>query len=657
MKNYENLIEQDLQNAEAKKADINKKISSWIDIYEGAPLGNEVEGKSKIVWKLVKKHGETLVANLSKPFITGSSVIEAVPRTKYDEFKAKLDEKLVNFFFEKEFDKRTFIKTLSKVLTKEGTAFIRVGWERDIKINEATVSADLDSLEKFRKRGAKLISNEDGTTTIRNERVLTNRPTAFVCLNEDIFTDPDALDFEDSRFLIYRFKTTLEELEMNPEYDESVISKIKKYKEYSEDYNPDDLHDRSTLKNDEIDEPYVYEYWTKENGTIKCINFVNIGGIKILSKKDFPYAWFPFISIPFYDNEFDIWGNALAAIIEDEQKFMTSIVRGVIDNMSKSNNGTMFIKKGSVDPTNFRRLMTGSPVVEIKTNVPLSQAIHDGSFNELPSSVYNMLQVIESQAEGLTGVNRFMQGIGGNELNSPAGNFSAMMTQSQIRLLDITNNVAHGLKKMFVMWIEMIMDYLSDEEVYKITGTSLPEEKAKLTKRISIEYGIEQLPPDVQQKAMALVIAEVNDRLNKNDSKYDININIGTDGLKTVKVNQINMLMQQASGLVQAGVVPPDIMKELFADMCDLMDFHETASKARSFNPKPSPQEQAAIQVQLASEAAKAKKEEALAANAIARTEATKVKAQKELASMKADVINKYADAVTKLNQNNTEES
>lgn len=616
-----NMIKTDLENSRIFKDEINKDISRWMDTYDGKKYGNEVEGRSEIVWKLVKKHGEILIANLAKPFISGSNIISLEPRTKQDVYKTNIDNKLLNFFFNKKFDKSKFIKQLIRIMAKEGTSFIKVSW---------------DTRDK--------------------------KPYAESLYNEDVFTEPNATSIEESKYIIHRFNTTVEELEENPNYSKTAINQFKKYldsKNNDSFAQSDDLHDRDIglyqrAKNDSL---YLYEYWYKKNDEIYITSFVDANTeALVLSKEKYEYKWYPFVEFPFYDQEFSIWGRALADIIDDEQKFMTAIVRGVIDNMASSNNGQKFVKKGALDSVNMQNMQSGKPVVEINTTEHINTAIQDGHFNELPSSVYNLLNVIESQAEGLTGVSKFMQGINESP-NSSATSAQAVLTQSQIRLLDIENNINRGLKKVFRKWIEMIVNYLDDEEMLRITGTTWDEEKSRMVQRLKEQYQLDQMPPETQQKAMILIMKEVEKIYDKSTINYDFKLKIGTDASNQIKINQINMLMQQSAPLVQAGAVPPDIIRKLTSKLFELFDYPDLADEISNYQAQPDPVQQQMIQLEMMNLKAKSDKEEALAKNALARTAQTQAKAIKEQKSIEPDIAKKYTEVAKTakgINDNNT---
>jgi len=643
------------------KHEINSKIQQWLNEFRGEKYGNEIKNRSSIVWKIIKKQTITLQANLIRPFVVGSSIVELIPVSKNDVIKSKIDEKILNYFWEKDFDKNSFMNTLTGVMIKEGTSFIYVSWDYEEKVNKQTIRVyDPKALEPFINAGAEVNKISDNEYEIIFRKKIKNRPHAQVIPNEDIFTDPTASSISESRFIIVRYPTTKDELLSNPLYDKEIVNKFINENSDSMTYESgEDLHNRQLYRSSfefNIDKSsrrlFVYEFWYKKNNEVNIIFFLSNSpnDITIIGKKKYDFNFYPFVSVPFFENEFSIWGDSLAEIISDEQKFMTSIVRGVIDNMSNSNNGQKFVRKGALDSINMRRLIEGYPIVEINaTGYPIQQLIMDGSFNELPSSVYNMLQIIENHSEGLTGVTRTIAGVSGSELNAPATNFTAMMNQAQVRLLIFTTNLQQALKKMFLMWLEMSMKYLSDDDIYEITGISIPEIKAKETKRLIEKYGIDELPEDTKQKAMLLIVDEINNMFDKNTIKYDFNFKVGTDGLKAIKINQINMLMQQAAQLVTANICPPSVIQKLLAKLAELMEFHDIADEIKEYKPQPNELEIQMAQLEMLMKKAKADKEEALAKNALARTQSTLVKAKKEELSIDADLSTKYAELLERI--------
>jgi len=197
----------------------------------------------------------------------------------------------------------------------------------------------------------------------------------------------------------------------------------------------------------------------------------------------------------------------------------------------------------------------------------------------------------------------------------------------------------------------MAMEYLSDDEIQEITGLSIPELKVKETKKLQMQFGLidpQTQEPAVDQetfdKAMLLIMEEVQDMFDKRDIKFDMNIRVGTDGLKQIRINEILMLMQQAAPMLETGAVPGEAIKLLLAELAENMDKPDIADMIREYQPQPDPMQQAMAQAQLQQMQAEAEKSKALAANAMARTQNVAVKTQKEALSTDADIANKYAD-------------
>ncbi len=155
-----------------------------------------------------------------------------------------------------------------------------------------------------------------------------------------------------------------------------------------------------------------------------------------------------------------------------------------------------------------------------------------------------------------------------------------------------------------------------------------------------------------------LVAEEVDDMFNRRDLKFDIKMKVGTDGLKQIKIQNLNMLMQQLAPLAQAGNVPPDAIKLLVSDLADQLDRPDIARMISEYQPQISPEQQKMSELQMAELEANVQKDKALAANAMARTENERAKTKKDLAMTDAEMANKYADVATKMSsieQGNTD--
>ena len=660
------IFENDFTISEEQKSGINEDIEKWNDLYEGKPYGNETKNHSPMVWKLVQKQGETLMANLAKPFISGDQNIMVSPVTSMDIYKSKIDEGLLNHYHDTTLDKNKFYKDMARVMTKEGTAWIRVSWNRVNKRKSIEVGPiPIEAQQQLESQGFEIIE-KNGKIYIEKDNVLFNEPDAKILKNGRCYTDPIADTPKEMRFFIYEYESSLKELDAQKHlYDEESIAKIKRQ---HADLESNGFTDVSSVKmtsngfrnyRDKVRKKIkLWEWWGDfdidgDGVAVPCM--MVIGGTKSdrvlmsIKKNPYPFKKIPFVGIPCVNDLYSVWGKPIAYLIEDIQYLYTMLMRGVLDNTSNSNNAVKFVKKGALDSENHRRLMAKEPVVEVNTTENINTAVMDGGYNQIPQSIFNLFAMLDQEAEAMTGISKMMQGVSGTHMNAAASNFSATLSMSQIRLLDITHNISYGMKSVLEMWISMSLEYLDQSEIKTITGIDIEKIKIKETNLLMQEYGIEELPPEVAQKAQMIIMEEVEDMFNKEDLPYDIRLKVGTDGLKEVRINQLNMLMQQMGGL--SNMVDPMILKDLLAEYADLMDFPATADKIREYVPQPDPKAQQAQELELAKLGAEAEKEGALAANAMARAEQIKLETQKSSMGAEADIAGKYADVATKYSE------
>ena len=187
-------------------------------------------------------------------------------------------------------------------------------------------------------------------------------------------------------------------------------------------YDPDfDAQDKTEFKFEDKarKKVLVYEYWgnydVNNDGITEQVVCAWVGDTIIrLEDNPYPDKKPPFIVVPFSSIPFQMYGEALAENIGDNQKVKTAITRGIIDNMAKSNNGQIGIRLGALDLANRKKFLQGKNFEFKGTPADFWQ----GSFNQIPGSVFDMLQLMNNEIESQTGVNAFSKGLTENSLDS-----------------------------------------------------------------------------------------------------------------------------------------------------------------------------------------------------------------------------------------------
>ena len=477
-----NDLKADFTAAKELRSELDTKIRKWKSEYNSELYGNEVEGKSKLVSKDIKKQSEWLLPGLLEPFVSTPDIIKASPVTPEDAEAAPKIEVLLNTQFCRQFNRYNFMTKALKVLDQEGTVVIRTGWELEEKSVEIMEEKEVPNPElqqavALAQQG--LIDpralNQFPQTIKQQVKTLKtiavkNRPTAMVCRNEDVFIDPTCQDDMDNcQFVIYRYESDMTTLKKSGVYKNLDLIDIKEKK--NGDYTTPDTTNFK-FRDNPRKKILVYEYWgnydINGDGLAEPIVCTWVDDVIIrLQDNPFPDKKPPFIVLPFSFTPFSLYGEPNAELLSDVQKIKTAIYRGFIDNMALSNNGQKGIRKGALDYSNKKRFLNGQNFEFNGT----PNDFYDGKFNELPGSIFNVLTLMNNEAESITGVASFNTGLNGNSLGSTATSIRGAIDSATNRRLNLVRNISENLvKPLLRKWLAYDAEFLDEESKFRITN-------------------------------------------------------------------------------------------------------------------------------------------------------------------------------------------
>ena len=581
----------DLRAAETLKRQIDTKMYERRAIHEGKPYGNEEEGKSKIVPKVVKRQSEWAHASLKDPFVSTPDIIKCTPVTAEDTHAAKQNEILLNYQFCRQFDRYNFLTKAIKVLDVDATLIVQVGWDyRASKVKK------LAEVVKNDVNGESFTTYEDVEDTI----VHVNRPTAKVCRGEDVFIDPTCQDnFDNAQFLIYRYETDISTLTEDGRYRNLDQVAKSSASETSSDYsylNPDKTFfkfgDQARKK------LLVYEYWgnydINGDGVVEPIVCAWVGDVIIrLEENPYPDKKPPFLVVPFSSVPFHIHGENNIDLIGDQQKVITAITRGIINNMAQSTNGQIGIKKGALDIVQRKKFLQGK-------NFEFNGSPSDfwqGSYNQIPGSAFDMMTIMNNEVESLTGIKGFSGGLTGNSLGATATGTRGVLDATSVRRLDLVRNIAENLiKPLMRKWMTYNSEFLSEEEVVRVTN--------------------DQFVPI---------------RRDDLDGNIDIEITISTAEDNASKAQELSFLLQTLGN-----TVPFEFTQMILAKMARLHRMPDLEQKIEAYEQKPDPVAEQIKQLELQKAQLEVKKLQAEIASLMASAQEDTIDAQVKLA--KAEV-------------------
>ncbi len=565
-------LKADMKEAERLQREWFIKREEWSSQTKGAPYGNEVEGKSKIVSKDIKKQLEWMLPSITDPFLSTADVVKCNPVTYEDSKAARQNELLLNTQFCRKFNRYNFIMKATKVLVTEGSVVVQTGWDYEEEEFEAEVE-----VIKVDEDGMEFVDTEMSTQTT----VVRNQPTAVVCRNEDIFIDPTCMDdMEKCQFVIHRYESSLNALKQDGRYEN--LDKVEAA-QYSLTNEPQYLREDQTyfeFKDKPRKKFVVHEYWgnydVDGDGIAEPIVCAWVGSTIIrLESNPYPDKKPPFVIVPFSAVPFQMFGEALAETIGDNQKVKTAITRGMIDNMAKSNNAVVATRKGALDVVNRKKFLKGENFEFNGTPGDFWQ----GGYNQLPSSAFDMLNLQNNEIESQTGFKSFSGGINGNALGGTATGARGALDATSTRRLNLVRNMSENMiKPIMRKWMAYNAEFLEEEEVVRITND-------------------EYVP--VRRDDLA--------------GNIDIDISISTSEDNAAKSQELSFLLQTVGPNED-----PAIRREIMAQIMDLMRMPEQAKRIREYQPQPDPVQQKMQELQMAKLEAEIQKIRADAANKMA---------------------------------------
>lgn len=558
-------LKYDYKKAKDAKPTIDKLITEWNDLYYGKKKGTGEE--SELIMREIAKAIENMKPSITEPFTSSSNPIR-IQNTK-SESAGRIMEKYANYQFTQEFDRETFIEELTDVLLREGTVWVKDGWKykedtKTLEFKGQTIEELILHTSKYGEP-SEIEENDDGTFDAEFEEVQTliNKPTAEVCRNEHIFPDPSARNMKECRYIIHKHYKTIAELKVLGWCDEKAMNKL----EGIDTADREDT-DLGNVRNADagdygLDETYqpkdnarkkiaIIEYWGEydlnKDGKTKQIvaRWSEKDGVNFkIDDNPLPHNEIPFQNQTYSARPFSLWGNALAYFLADYQRVKTGITRGIMNNMSNANNGQKFIKRGALDFINMKRMRNGDK--HIIVNSSPSEMIQDGSYNALPQSVFQTLEVFNRESRDMIGTDTS----GTQSGNANADEDTQQLTMAQQRMASTVRGIENVLRKMVNHWLQSAHVFLDNEQIEEL------------------------FTEDEQQDYMAFKMAKTS----------KIKMKVGTGASRQVKLQQLNMLMQQSNAL--EGKIPEDQLSNLVAEMMEEFDMYDEASKLRAYKPEP----------------------------------------------------------------------
>ena len=615
-------LKQDLEDAKAAHDTHVAKVQHWLDNLNitGAARIKKRTGRSSHVPKVIRKQAEWRYAALSEPFLSTEDLFNTAPVT-FEDRKAAIQNGLVlNSQFNHKIKKIKFVDEFVRAAVDEGTVICRVGWHfaeeeitETVPVYEYKLTNSIATVQKFQQNHQLMTENAEefeklppadqelhekgmemggaverirtGSEEVSHMVTLHNEPTVEVCDYKNLTIDPSCQgDLDKAQFVIYSYESSLSELK--------ATGKFKNLDKINVE-GSSTLLDPDITGNSKQDENFnftdkarkrfgVKEYWgyrdVEGDGNLQAIVATWVGDIMIqMEENPFPDQKVPFVAAQYLPVRKEVYGEPDGELLEENQKIIGAVTRGMLDIMGRSANGQIATMKGALDVVNRRKYERGQDY-EYNPGIDPKSAFHMHKYDEIPRSAEYILNDTNADAESLTGVKAFHGGISGQALGDTATGIRSALDATSKRELGILRRLAQGIKDIGRKIISMNAEFLDDEEVVRITN-----DKFVVVRRDDLQ------------------------------GRLDLTLTISTAEADNEKAKELAFMLQ-----TMGNNMDPELSKMILSDIANLRKMPDMAKKIEDYTPQPDPMlvkkqelEIALLEAQVANENFKAQENQA----------------------------------------------
>ena len=590
-------LKNDYDNSSSFHEDYKAKLLQYAEDRDGGKKINSRPGKSTARPKVIRKNAEWKYPKLEDPFLNTEDMFEIRPRTWEDTKAAEQNALLLNYQWSTKIDKVKLINDIVRYLVDEGTVIVKTGWEvveemvtvmqdepvyagpeESLKLMEQAVNSGQMTLEEFQSRMMNGEPMQIGVKQVEVEvpKIVKNQPKYEVCNNANIIIDPTCEGYlEDANFIIHYYDTSLAELKKEEYYKDPETGEVSgvyknldlikdnvgevKYDEHkSESYNEFKFTDKARKK------LTAYDYWGywDINGDDVLVPIVAtwVNDVLIrLEENPFPHKRLPFSIATYMPVKKEVTGEPDAELLRENQESIGKLTRAAHDITAEQAVGQEFIDETLFPSMSVRQQYEKGNTVYYRAGMNPKNAIYKKDIQPVPSTVFNMIQWQQADAESLTGTKAFNGGISGNSLGDSVGGVRSALDATSQRELSILRRLSNLFKDMARLTISMNQAYLSEEEVIRVTNEEF-----------------------------------VTIRRDDLAGEFDLKIDVSTPEKDEDTANKLNMLLQ-----TNAANMDPAEARIYRAKIAKLWKQPDLAKSIESYQPQPDPVAQQIQMMQL----------------------------------------------------------
>jgi len=543
---------QELSDAETGTADIGKEREDSLEFYRNDPIGNEVEGRSKVQTSDVYENNEWLLAQLIELFMGNDRAVEFSPKgntvedVEADVERAKQETEYANWVLTNDNEGYEFIHNWFKdaLLQKNGIA--KVWWDEvvepeketyeelshkeyldiigdeDVDVRAETLfingeeqdSSDFDEPETLEEAVIRLATWTHSLEVMRTWDNSQIRIESIAPENFVVRRNHNSVHLDDVQFCAHIEQKTISELHADG-LDLDLLLSIP----FDDNLNEERITrfeqeggltaDLTTSDNKVSREVWVTECYVRvdvDGDGIQELMKVTLGGAGelgggtvLLDTEEVDSI--PFIAITPTIMPHKFYGMSIADVIREIQSIKTALLRQMMDGLYIANNPRYVVNEESVNMDDVLSSEVGAPIRVTDIN-----GINNFTTPFVGAQSLPIMDLMDDYAERRSGVSKTSQGLDPAALKDQSILLGTrLMNASMQRVLFIARTFAEiGFKPLMLKIHELARKYEKNSKIAEIAGKYVEVDPRGWRKRSKMRVLVGTGNTSMDQKLVSL---------------------------------------------------------------------------------------------------------------------------------------------------------
>ena len=479
-------LREDIEASERVRDTESVQNAKAYEYYRAKTMGNEVDGRSKIVSSDVFETVEWMLPALMDIYSAENGVPEYEPVGPEDVEAAEAMTELVRYQFWRQNDGESILRQAIKdCLMYRPGGIIKYCWEKAVKKESHSYEGLLPDeaqyligAEDVESAVIDEVKDGDGYTFAYNVNIERNLveydgPKLHLIPQNEFLRHPHAKSLDDAPFVAHKKKCTADYLRRMEKtgYYKNVEKAIEENggegeaTDYAEEirFTTDSLDKGAEPSGDPARQMFdLYESYIQidedGDGILENRIIVTVGDV-ILRDVENPYGRAPFVVLRPIEDTHKFSGITLAEMVEDIQRLRTFLLRQMVDNMAQAGNSRKVYDPTRINQADLLMNLPGSPI-RTKAGVRPADAIMELPMLPLNPVHFTVLEYATALAEQRTGVTKANKGVGDQYQQTATGQLAAI-NQASVRVRQIAKIIGTGMSQLFRAMVLMNKKFLT----------------------------------------------------------------------------------------------------------------------------------------------------------------------------------------------------